>query len=194
MPYLASEPIAMTRVPTINAVLLRGLAALLVLWLAAHSAASAASATFGHFDRDDVLLIVAPHPDDETLCCAGAIERARAAGARVAVVWITSGDGYEVAASLLEHRLFLSAQDLRAFGEMRMREASQAMTVLGVAPTERFFLGHPDRGIDKLLRQAARPGVSIPAHACLRRAVRAGAAARSGLHREQPRAGFAQRV
>ena len=38
---------------------------------------------FGVFARDDVLVVVAPHPDDETLCCAGAIERAHAAGARV---------------------------------------------------------------------------------------------------------------
>jgi LmbE family N-acetylglucosaminyl deacetylase len=162
MPHLAPKLIAMICLPTIHAVLRGVLAAFLVLWLAALPPARAASASFGDFDRDDVLLIVAPHPDDETLCCAGAIERARAAGARVAVVWITSGDGYEVAASLAEHHLFLAAQDLRAFGEMRMREAARAMTILGVAPVERFFLGYPDRGVDKLFDNPLEPPFQSP--------------------------------
>jgi LmbE family N-acetylglucosaminyl deacetylase len=147
--------------------MLRGvLLALAVLSLAGVSPARAASSAFGQFERDDVLLVVAPHPDDETLCCAGAIARARAAGARVAVVWITSGDGYEFAASLAEHRLFLSAQDLIAFGELRMREAAQATTILGVAPAERFFLGYPDRGIDELFNNPhAAPWQSPHTHA-----------------------------
>ena len=152
----------MTCLPTIHAVVRGVPAALLALWLAGLPPVSAAGASFGDFDRDDVLLVVAPHPDDETLCCAGAIERARAAGARVAVVWITSGDGYEVAASLAEHHIFLTAQDLRAFGELRMREASQATTLLGVAATERFFLGYPDRGIDQLFDNPLGPPFQSP--------------------------------
>src|ERR1700689_1556600 len=68
---------------------------------------------FGVFTRADVLVVVAPHPDDETLCCAGAIVRARAAGARVAIVWITSGDGFELDAHVVEHRLFTGKEDLR---------------------------------------------------------------------------------
>ncbi len=125
--------------------------AVLIAALASVPPAHGASATFGQFDRDDVLLVVAPHPDDETLCCAGAIQRARAAGARVAVVWITSGDGYELSASLVQHRLFSSAQDLRAFGALRMQEAARATSVLGLGPSDRFFLGYPDRGIEQLL-------------------------------------------
>jgi LmbE family N-acetylglucosaminyl deacetylase len=156
---------------------------MLIALLAAHLGASPArgsSATFGEFDRDDVLLVVAPHPDDETLCCAGAIERARAAGARVAVVWITSGDGFELAASLAEHRLFASAQDLRAFGEMRMQEAARATTILGLGPADRFFLGYPDRGIEALLHEHHdAPFRSPHTHAAAvpyAQAVRAGAA------------------
>jgi LmbE family N-acetylglucosaminyl deacetylase len=153
---------------------------LLVATLATVPPARSSSATFGQFDRNDVLLVVAPHPDDETLCCAGAIQSARAAGARVAVVWITSGDGYEFAASLVEHHFFNDAQDLRAFGEMRMQEAARAASVLGLGPAERFFLGYPDRGIEQLLHDYHDARFRSPhTHAAAvpyAQAVRAGAA------------------
>src|SRR5271157_2598742 len=51
--------------------------------------------TVRNFTRDDRLLVFSPHPDDEVLCCAGAILKANAAGAQVYVVWMTSGDGFE---------------------------------------------------------------------------------------------------
>lgn len=112
-----------------------------------------ASAEFGHFSRDDVLLVVAPHPDDETLCCAGAVQRARAAGARVAIVWITSGDGFELDAHVVERRLFTGTQGLLELAHLRMREAARVAELLGVAPAERFFLGYPDGGLEKLLHE-----------------------------------------
>src|SRR5207253_2437081 len=43
-------------------------------------------------DAGTSLLVVAPHPDDETLCCAGVIQRVLRSGGRASVVWITSGD------------------------------------------------------------------------------------------------------
>jgi LmbE family N-acetylglucosaminyl deacetylase len=106
---------------------------------------------FGQFSPDDVVLVVAPHPDDETLCCAGAIQRARAAGARVAIVWITSGDGFELDAHVVEQRLFTGTQGLRELAQLRMLEAGRAAQLLGVASAERFFLGYPDGGIAHLV-------------------------------------------
>ena len=58
------------------------------------------------FDATTSLLVVSPHPDDETLCCAGAIERVAAAGGRVSVVWVTSGDGSVLSMLVVERRLF----------------------------------------------------------------------------------------
>jgi LmbE family N-acetylglucosaminyl deacetylase len=112
-----------------------------------------ASAEFGQFSRDDVLLVVAPHPDDETLCCAGVVQRARAAGARVAIVWVTSGDGFELDAHVVERRLFTGTQGLLELAHLRMREAARVAELLGVAPAERFFLGYPDGGLEKLLHE-----------------------------------------
>jgi LmbE family N-acetylglucosaminyl deacetylase len=108
---------------------------------------------FGRFTDADVLLVVAPHPDDETLCCAGAIQRARAAGARVAIVWITSGDGFELDAHVVEHRLFTGTQGLLELAGLRMQEAARAAQLLGVAPAQQFFLGYPDGGIAHLLSE-----------------------------------------
>src|SRR5215475_9162100 len=95
------------------------------------------------------LLVVAPHPDDETLCCAGVIERVVRAGGRVAVVWITSGDAAFWDRLLIERSLrSAAALDL---GARRMHEARTATTRLGVATDGQLFLGYPDGGLAALL-------------------------------------------
>src|SRR6478609_2017631 len=45
-------------------------------------------------DRNTRLLVISPHPDDETLGAAGLIQRVRARGGAVRVVLMTSGDGF----------------------------------------------------------------------------------------------------
>lgn len=136
---------------TIHARLRCALCAILLGALLGAPHARAAPADFGRFASSDVLLVVAPHPDDETLCCAGAIQRAHAAGARVAIVWITSGDAFELDAHLVEHRLFVGTQGLLELAHIRMQEAARAAQLLAVAPAERFFLGYPDGGVTDLL-------------------------------------------
>ena len=44
----------------------------------------------------DSVLVIAPHPDDETLCRGGFIAQSLRAGASVAIVWLTSGDGSSI--------------------------------------------------------------------------------------------------
>ena len=96
------------------------------------------------------LLVVAPHPDDETLCCAGLMQRVVRAGGRVSVVWITSGDASELDMLLIEHRVFAPAK-ARDLAARRMREARAATGMLGVPAERQLFLGYPDRGVLKLL-------------------------------------------
>ena len=100
------------------------------------------------FDRGTSLLVVAPHPDDETLCCAGVMQRVLRSGGRVSVVWITSGDGSELDL-LLEGSLFGRAG--LQLGERRMREARAATERLGVPAEGQLFLGYPDGGLQSLL-------------------------------------------
>jgi LmbE family N-acetylglucosaminyl deacetylase len=102
-------------------------------------------------DATTSLLVVSPHPDDETLCCAGTIRRVLAAGGHVSVVWITSGDGSELSMLIVEKSLLKPLAKVRDLAEKRMVEARAATSLLGVDSKQQFFLGYPDGGIKKLL-------------------------------------------
>lgn len=99
----------------------------------------------------DRVLVVSPHPDDESLCCAGYIQRAVAAGAQVTVVWMTAGDGFELDALLVERHLRLKGAGLERLGLQRMGEARAAGGALGLTPDQLIVLGYPDRGLSALL-------------------------------------------
>lgn len=119
-------------------------------------ASGASAAVLPPLDAGTSLLVVSPHPDDETLCCAGVIQRVRDAGGQVSVVWITSGDAAWVDLLLISRSLFPSAARARELGERRMGEAREATARLGVAPPGQLFLGYPDGGIEQLLGAAHR--------------------------------------
>ena len=102
-------------------------------------------------DATTSLLVVSPHPDDETLCCAGVIRRVVTAGGHVSVVWITSGDGSRLSMLLVERSLLNPRDKVRDLAAKRMAEARAATALLGVDSTRQFFLGYPDGGIRKLL-------------------------------------------
>src|ERR1700680_5309015 len=100
----------------------------------------AAAASLPRLDAQTSLLVVAPHPDDETLCCAGVMQRVVRAGGRVSVVWITSGDGSELALLLIEKSLFRQAAKARDLAARRMREARAATVLLGVPAAGQLVL------------------------------------------------------
>src|SRR5215468_6003686 len=102
-------------------------------------------------DSATSLLVVSPHPDDETLCCGGVIQRVLRAGGRVTVVWLTSGDAARMNLILMGRSLFPGAAVARELGARRMEEARFATAQLGVAPTGQLFLGYPDGGLLELL-------------------------------------------
>lgn len=102
-------------------------------------------------DAATTLLVVAPHPDDETLCCAGVIQRVLHAGGRASVVWITSGDGSRLTLMLAEGSVFENPAKARQLGERRMAEARAASALLGVPPSGQLFLGYPDGGLLTLM-------------------------------------------
>jgi LmbE family N-acetylglucosaminyl deacetylase len=102
-------------------------------------------------DSATSLLVVAPHPDDETLCCGGVIQRVVHAGGRVSVVWLTSGDAARINLLLMSRSLFPRPAIALELGAQRMREARAATTRLGVRPEVQLFLGYPDGGLLALL-------------------------------------------
>lgn len=113
--------------------------------------ACAAAAGIPPIDSHTSLLVVSPHPDDETLCCAGVIRRVVAAGGRASIVWLTSGDASELDLLLIERTLRIRPDKMRDLAARRMREARAAAAILGVPPERQFFLGYPDEGLLTLI-------------------------------------------
>ena len=105
------------------------------------------------FQKQEVILILAPHPDDETVGCGGIIQKALAEGCAVYVVFFTNGDHNEVAFKLYEKKLVLNPKDYIKMGELRRKEAIAAAEVLGVPRENLIFLGYPDYGTLKIWEQ-----------------------------------------
>ena len=106
---------------------------------------------FPPLSASDVCLIVAPHPDDESLACAGLIQRALARGASVFVLFVTNGDAFILDAMLWLRRP-VGPVDLLRLGKQRVSEAQSAAGHLGLDPANLRFLGFPDHGINGVLR------------------------------------------
>jgi LmbE family N-acetylglucosaminyl deacetylase len=89
------------------------------------------------------VVIIAPHPDDETLGCGGLIALLTCQGASVHVVFLTDGE-----ASHVGHPDVTPA----TVGRMRRDEAHAALTLLArraLSPSA-MFLGFPDGRLDRL--------------------------------------------
>jgi LmbE family N-acetylglucosaminyl deacetylase len=93
------------------------------------------------------LLVISPHPDDETLAAAGLIRRVLASGGAVHVVWMTSGDGFPEGVETEEGITHPRPRDYSRYGQLREREARAAVGALGVPSRSLTFLGFPDEGV-----------------------------------------------
>ena len=98
------------------------------------------------FDSNDRILILAPHPDDEAIACAGIIQKALAAGAQVRIVYLTNGDHNEFAFIVYEKRITLRQGEFIHLGKLRQQESVKAMKFLGLPQENLVFLGYPDYG------------------------------------------------
>lgn len=92
------------------------------------------------------LVVIAPHPDDESLGCGGLIAGCRAAGLPVAVVIVSDG-----AASHPRSRRFAAPR----LAALRREEALEAVGRLGVAARDVHFLDLPDSAVPTQGRAAA---------------------------------------
>jgi len=128
---------------------LRTLTALIAALVAATaSAAEPAALDVGSGER---LLVVAPHPDDESLGAGGLIQRVLARDGSAQVVIMTAGDGYVEA---VEHETGLlrpRPSQYIAYGERRLKEVQAAVRELGGGRVRLDLLGFPDGGLRPLL-------------------------------------------
>jgi hypothetical protein len=99
------------------------------------------------------ILIVAPHPDDETLAAAGLIQIALEMGIEIRVVVLTNGEGQRLAPLALRQNIHLRDSDFIALGERRQLETVAAMKKLGLSSECISFLGYPDRSLNHLWLQ-----------------------------------------
>ena len=79
-------------------------------------------------------VIIAPHPDDEVLCCSNKITEKIKAGEEVKVVIVTDGDAYTKKNHLAS----------RAYGADRRKESQAAANRMGLSRNDLLFLGFPD--------------------------------------------------
>ncbi len=125
-------------------------AIVLAALLAAGRVVGVADAQELHVGRWERLLIVAPHPDDETLGAGGLARRVLEHDGTVRVVLVTAGDGYVEAVVHDSGRLRPRPAEYIAYGERRLGEARAALRALhgGILLQ---VLGFPDGRIASLL-------------------------------------------
>lgn len=96
----------------------------------------------------DRVLILAPHPDDETLGCGGTVRLLIEAEKNIKVVFLTSGERGDPAQEVppvVQFSGSAAGSCVTDYSLMREREAERALRVLGVS--DYAFLRFPDRGI-----------------------------------------------
>lgn len=84
------------------------------------------------------LLVIAPHPDDESLGCGGLIAACRAAGLPVSILIVSDGGGSHPGSALFPPAILAA---------LRQQEAIMAAAALGVGPSHVHFGGLPDRSV-----------------------------------------------
>ena len=100
----------------------------------------------GAFKEGERVLILAPHPDDEAIACAGIIQEAILKGAKVRIVYLTNGEHNEFVFIVYKKRIVFRKNEFIALGKVRREESIKAMRLLGLNADDLIFLGYPDFG------------------------------------------------
>lgn len=101
--------------------------------------------------NDDRILIMAPHPDDESVATGGLIQNALEKGIPVHVVFLTYGDFNVWSYTVFEKIPMLTPGQALNLGEIRHGEALNAIKKLGLSEEDITFLGYPDYGTSEIL-------------------------------------------
>ncbi|KAF1008610.1 MAG: 1D-myo-inositol 2-acetamido-2-deoxy-alpha-D-glucopyranoside deacetylase [Luteibacter sp.] len=110
-------------------------------------------------DADTRLLVVAPHPDDETLSSGALVRQVLSAEGTVDVLLLTDGDNNPWPQRWAERRLWVRAADRARWGHRRRGEVLAALGRLGVDESRLHALGWPDMGLTGELRFRHGPAV-----------------------------------
>jgi N-acetyl-1-D-myo-inositol-2-amino-2-deoxy-alpha-D-glucopyranoside deacetylase len=108
------------------------------------------------------LLVVAPHPDDETIATGLLIQQVRAAGGDVRILLLTDGDNNPWPQRWMERRWHIGTAERQRWGERRHAELVLAMQQLDVPASSLQSMGWPDMGLtDVLMRSGVQTVASM---------------------------------
>jgi LmbE family N-acetylglucosaminyl deacetylase len=96
--------------------------------------------------KNDRILILAPHPDDEALNCSGIIQESIKMGLPLKIVFLTNGDSNEWSFLIYRRHPVISQSSAEGMGRVRHDEAIASSKVMGLSPDQLIFLGYPDFG------------------------------------------------
>jgi LmbE family N-acetylglucosaminyl deacetylase len=108
------------------------------------------------FSGQTRLLVVAPHPDDETIATGLLIQQVRAAGGEVRILLLTAGDNNPWPQRWLERRVRIRDIDRQRWGQRRHAEMLQALQQLGLPAQTLESMGWPDMGLTECLLESGR--------------------------------------
>jgi LmbE family N-acetylglucosaminyl deacetylase len=99
----------------------------------------------------DRLLVLAAHPDDESVATGGLLQYAIEVGTETLMVFFTDGDNNPWAQRVNELRWRITATDRARFAVRRRAEARRALDRLELREPSTRFLGFPDQGVTDLV-------------------------------------------
>jgi LmbE family N-acetylglucosaminyl deacetylase len=103
------------------------------------------------FTKNDRVLILAPHPDDEAIATGGVIQRALNAGAKVNIICFTNGDLNQAAFLVYEKKPAIFQKQFILLGETRRLESLKGIENLGLDKNDIKYLGYPDFGTLRIM-------------------------------------------
>jgi LmbE family N-acetylglucosaminyl deacetylase len=108
------------------------------------------------FSQSDKVLVIAPHPDDESLGTGGLLQRIFAQRIPVRIVFATNGENNPWAQRYWDRIWQIGPDERVQWGQRRRQEALNAICSLGGNPDCASFLNLPDLGITDLLMRGTR--------------------------------------
>jgi N-acetyl-1-D-myo-inositol-2-amino-2-deoxy-alpha-D-glucopyranoside deacetylase len=110
---------------------------------------------FPSVDAQTRLLVVAPHPDDETIATGILIQQVLAAGGVVRVLLLTAGDNNPWPQRWVERRVRIGQRERKRWGDRRHAEILLAIEQLGLGADDLQCLAWPDMGLTDCLMNPA---------------------------------------
>jgi LmbE family N-acetylglucosaminyl deacetylase len=107
------------------------------------------------FSESDRILVVAPHPDDESLGTGGLLQRIFAQKVPVRIVFATNGENNPWAQRYWDRLWRIGPDERTSWGRRRRKEALAALAALGGSADCAKFINLPDLGATALLMEHA---------------------------------------